>query len=219
MVKPISKENAQNAQAWEAPMVDNRAMGQSGDSGIRNPNLLTAEQIEQVQKQAYEEAYAVGYQEGIQSGKQDIQACLNHFNQLMQALETPFAEMDGQVNEAMISLIMGMVKQLVRRELKSDPRQVMAVVREAIGVLPVANRSIQLHLHPEDAALVQEIYSVSGDEQTWKIMDDPAITRGGCKVVTDTSQVDATLETRIAQLFASVFGGDRQEDKTGPGES
>jgi flagellar assembly protein FliH len=212
MAKVISKEDIENCQSWEAPLVDNPADYKEGEGRKRNPNLLTAEQIEQVQKQAYEEAYAVGLQEGVQAGKELVQQHLQQLNQLMSALQKPFEDLDHEVDEQFVTLTMSMVKQLVRRELKSDPGQVMAVVREAIAALPVSCRNVQLHLHPEDAALVQELYKISGDEQTWKIVDDPVITRGGCKVVSDTTQVDATMETRVAQLFASVFGGERQED-------
>jgi len=44
-----------------------------------------------------------------------------------------------------------MVRQLIRREVKLDPGQIVGVVREALGILPISARNIRVVLHPEDA--------------------------------------------------------------------
>jgi flagellar assembly protein FliH len=44
------------------------------------------------------------------------------------------------------------------------------------------------------------------------LVEDPVITRGGCKVVTDTSQIDATLDSRLASLIAPLLAGARMLD-------
>ena len=36
--------------------------------------------------------------------------------------------------------------------------------------------------------------------------------RGGCKVLTDTSQIDASVESRLNAVIASVLGGQRKAD-------
>ena len=48
---------------------------------------------------------------------------------------------------------MALARQIVRRELKTDPTQIIGIIREAIGALPVAARDVRVHLHPEDAAV------------------------------------------------------------------
>jgi flagellar assembly protein FliH len=45
------------------------------------------------------------------------------------------------------------------------------------------------------------------------LVEDPVINRGGCKVVTDTSQIDATLESRLASLMAPLLAGARAVDE------
>jgi flagellar assembly protein FliH len=187
---------------WNAP-----AMGGGGH--------MTAKQLEEVQKQAYDEAYA----RGLEEGKKAMQARGARLDALMVALNTPFEELDQQVEDELVNLTIAIVRQLVRRELRTDPGQVVAVVREAVAALPVVARNIRLHLHPEDAQLVREALSVSENEKHWRIVDDPVLTRGGCRVVTENSQVDATLETRLAQIVSSVFGGERAEDGESDKES
>ncbi|NNE64717.1 MAG: flagellar assembly protein FliH, partial [Gammaproteobacteria bacterium] len=50
------------------------------------------------------------------------------------------------------------------------------------------------------------------EEQSWKLVEDPIITRGGCEIKTETSVINATLENRLSELAAAVLGGERARD-------
>jgi flagellar assembly protein FliH len=73
---------------------------------------------------------------------------------------------------------------------------------------------VRLSLHPEDADLIREVYALADTEVGWTLIEDPVIMRGGCKVVTDSSQIDATLDSRLASLIAPLLAGARSEDET-----
>jgi len=103
-------------------------------------------------------------------------------------------------------------RQLVRREIKTDPGQIVAIVREAILALPGAAKKIYVYLHPEDLELVKTKLSTSEPESYWRLMEDPTLSRGDCKVLTDTSTIDATLERRLSSLVANMLGGEREQD-------
>jgi len=67
-------------------------------------------------------------------------------------------------------------------------------------------------LHPEDAGLVRSALSLDEMSPPWKIVEDPLITRGGCKVDTEVSHIDATVENRLTAVIATLFGGEREHD-------
>jgi flagellar assembly protein FliH len=90
-------------------------------------------------------------------------------------------------------------------------------VRQAISVLPASARNIKVHLHPEDAQLVREILSMENgaeEERRWSIVEDGTLTRGGCKVESDTSRIDSTVESRLATVINEVLGGERESDES-----
>ena len=105
-----------------------------------------------------------------------------------------------------------MVKQLFRREIRIDPTHVIGVVREAIQLLPIASRNVQVNLHPDDAALVRESLSPAEGEPAWTIVEDPLISHGGCRVTTENSQVDATAEARLQAVINNILGDERVHD-------
>jgi len=208
MSKIISGKDASGARSWAPPNMDRAA-----PAAAQGGTMLTAAQIEQLQRQAYDEAYTAGLEEGRAAGRNELLAKGGEVERLLGVLARPFEDLDEQVEQELVTLAMALVRQLVRREIRSDPGQIVAVVRDAMALLPVASRNVRLHLHPEDASLVREALTTAGEERPWSIVEDPMLARGGCKVITDYSQVDASLESRLAQLFTQVFGGERGSDR------
>lgn len=184
---------------------------------------ITASDLEALQRQAHEEGFEQGRREGqefghreaVEESRQALKTRIEQFDRLMQGLDRPFEQLDDQVESEIVTLVISMVRQLMRREIKSDPRYIVGVVREAIAVLPVNARHVRVLLNPEDAELIREVYSLSDAEQKWQVVEDPVIQRGGCKVLTETSQIDATLESRLNALIAPLLAGGREQD---PGE-
>lgn len=211
--KVIPQAELAEYERWVLPAVQSSSRAAPSGLGL-GANLLTAGQIEQVQRQAYEEGFALGRREGLAAGQVELHAQVQRLDQMMRALSLPFEGLDQQVEQELLLLTTTMLRQLVRRELKSDPGQIVAVVREAMASLPVATRNARLYLHPEDAALVRDALAISDAERPWRIMEDPVLTRGGCRVITDTSSIDASVETRLAILIATVLGGVRDSDSS-----
>ena len=172
----------------------------------------TAEKISEIQAQAYQEGFSQGHREGLEAGKEEIRAGIEQFNNLMAALSTPFEQLDLQVEQELLALVTALTRQLVRRQVKLDPGEIIPVIREAVAALPTAARDVRLYLNPEDAAMVRESLSVAEEKRTWEIVDDPVLTRGDCRVVSDTSLIDASLETRLNALMTSLMGGQRASE-------
>lgn len=197
----MSEGAAKDAPArWNVPAID----------GSEGNGYLTAGRLEALQKEAYDEAWQKGHATGLAAGEAAAQARVARFDELLQALSQPFDALDESVEKQLVELAMSVVRQLFRREVRAEPSHVIGVVREAIQLLPIASRTVRVHLHPEDAALVRETLSPAEGELAWSIVEDPLITRGGCKISTENSQIDATAEARLQAVISAVAGDHRQ---------
>ena len=216
MSRVISGEEFEACQPWQAPQFGITAAPTEAPADPQPPaagSLLTAEAVEEIQRQAYDEGFAQGRQEGREAGLQELRAQVQRLEGLMATLAEPFEALDQLVEQELIALSVAMARHLVRRELKTDPGQIVATVREAMRVLPAGARQIRLHLHPDDAQLLRNGLSLPDDERVWRIVEDPLLTRGGCRVVTEDSQIDASVETRMNAVIAAVLGGEREVDQ------
>lgn len=196
---------------WELPDV-------SDDALKKQPQLPTADEIEKIETAAYNEGlksgYDEGYKKGIEKGQDEIkQRCLA-LDKILKFLQRPLDDLDEKVTEQLFQLAMTVTGQLIRRELHTDPGQIVAVVREAMSSLPVAERKVNIYLQPEDASLVRDALSLShdSDSQPWQIIEDPLLSRGGCKLQAGQSYIDASVETRLNRIIATLLGGERDSD-------
>lgn len=215
--RPMVKESCREAQQVHLPSVE----GNVPDSPMQHPvhhelRMPTADEIERFQKQAYEEAHAEGFkkgrEEGAAAGRQEIQQFGNQLKQLLSVLHEPFESLDDQVIDELTGMVIAIARHIIRREIKADPAHIVGVVREALNALPVARRHVRLFLNPDDARLVRDAMSVHNGESGWEIREDPAMSRGGCRVMTENSQIDATLESRLAAVVVQFLGDERGTD-------
>lgn len=193
---------ARKAAAWEVPAID----------GSDGKGYLTAGRLQELQQQAYDEAFQKGHAEGVAAGEQLMQQRAARYDELLRALAKPFDRLDESVEKQLVELAIAMVKQLFRREIKINPTHVIGVVREAVQLLPVSSRNVQVHLHPDDASLVRDTLSPAEGEPAWSIVEDPLITLGGCRITTDNSQIDATAEARLQSVINNILGDERAGD-------
>ena len=204
---------------WQPPHVQRHGETPIEEAG----GLLTAAQLDQIQRAAHGEGFEqgrregqdFGHREGLEEGRAQVRERVERLDQIISVLDRPFEQLDQQVEDEVVALVINMVRQLIRREVKLDPAQIVGVVREALGVLPVSVRNVRVVLHPDDAVLVREAYTLGDHDQKWQIVEDPVIQRGGCRIHTDTSQVDARLDSRLSSLIAPLLAGERLQDGGG----
>jgi len=206
MSKVLPGDSSKACQLWQAPHFKQSEAGAN--------SLRTRKQQEQIEQQAYEQGFSQGYNEGLEQGQQEINEQVTYLQSVMATLAMPLLDLDKQVVDELVDLSMAVVRQMVRRELKISPGEVVAVVKEALSLLPATAGDVRLVLHPEDAALVRNALLGSDTESPWQIIEDPVLSRGGCRVLTNTSRIDATVENRINAAIAAVMGGERQVDQS-----
>ena len=177
--------------------------------GSAGHKLPTVSGLADLQAEAHKEAFEQGLAEGREAGRAEVRAQVERLEGMFYDLAKPFEELDTEVERELLTLAMTLARQIVRRELKTDPTQIIGIVREAIAALPVAVRDVRVHLHPEDAAVVRQNLAPTESERAWQLVEDPVMARGGCQITTATSRVDARLETRLGAILSELMGTER----------
>jgi flagellar assembly protein FliH len=163
-------------------------------AGSRPP---TVSGLVDLQAEAYKEAFAQGLAEGREAGRGEVRTQVERLSAMLHDLTKPFEQLDADVERELLALAMALARQIVRRELKTDPTQIIGIIRDAIAALPVAAREVRVQLHPEDAAMA----------------------RGGCQITSTNSRIDARLETRLNTIVSELMGAERHTDVPRGGNS
>jgi len=189
---------------WSLPAVDGPIVG----GRRREDPAQAARALESERSRGYEAGLSAARAE-LERLRADLDARAKRLDSLLGLLARPLAALDEEVQRQVTLLALAIGKQLARRELKASPEEIIPLIRECVGRLPAAARDVRVHLHPEDAALVREHLAAPTGERAWTLIEDPTLSRGGCLVRTDASQIDARFESRVGAVAASLFGEDR----------
>jgi flagellar assembly protein FliH len=206
--------NVASIERWPLPVVEGNVVGRPIDE------RKAAAAAEAIARVAREQSEARGYDAGMARAKVEMDVHINELkarvqklDKLLQFIGRPLEELDADVEKMLLQLTLAVGKQLARRELRIDPSQVIAIIRESLQELPTAAREARVYLHPEDALIVRERLAEPTSERAWTIVEDPTMSRGGCIVKTETSRIDARLESRINTIIATTLGDERAAER------
>src|SRR5262245_24866448 len=107
-----------------------------------------------------------------------------------------------------VNLAAAIAARLCRRELSRHPQITLDWVREALE-LAAGNAEIILRLHPDDHAALASHGETIAKQLTGlspvRIIADPTISAGGCRVDTEFGSLDQQLEQQLARITSELL--------------
>jgi flagellar assembly protein FliH len=202
---------AAGAALWELPPIDGPVLTRRRRSA----------DLDAVEREAWDKGYVEGREAGLaaaaqeqQSGLAEIDRRVQHVGSILEFMAKPIAEVDDQVQRQLALLAGAIARQVIRRELKLQPDDIVGVIRDTVSLLPMTARDVRVHLNPEDAKLVRSRLTEVASERAWSIAEDPILPRGGCRVTSENSTIDAQVEQRLGAAIAAVLGDERSAAAT-----
>lgn len=215
----IPKEDLPTYQRWQVGSFDAQPSPASVTSPVQSSSekeehrapqfhLPTAEEIERLHEDARAEGYRAGYAEGQNAAAEAAEAARAdesaRFLMLMQNFSDALTAMDQEIAEQVLDLALEVSRQVIRSTIDTQREALLPIVREAIAALPLHHAHVSLHLNPADAAMVKENIGEQLAQSGTQILDDPAISPGGCKLVAGASEIDASIETRWKRVLEAI---------------
>lgn len=152
----------------------------------------------------YAEGHAAGHADGhaqsYAEGQQANSVALAHLQTIAVEFGTAVQHADELIANDVMELALQLAKGMLKAALPVRPELILPMVREAIEYLPVLQQPALLMLNPDDAQVVRDGIGEELDKGGWRVIDDPTIERGGCKIDTASNQIDAQASTRWQRL-------------------
>jgi flagellar assembly protein FliH len=160
-----------------------------------------------IEEDAYRQGLARGEEEGRRAAEKKFADRMAEAARLIGSLEQERARVNRRYEEDMLALIKTMVERLVGHEVSVNPLVIVSCLRRAMEYV-VEDSVVKVHLQADD---FQHIRERSLEDPTLlqgarriELIEDPALSRGGCLLQTDFGEIDATLENCRERLFAIV---------------
>ena len=177
-------------------------------------NSLSPEVLEAQRARELEEVYEQGFSEGLSAGRRQT---MKELQPNLQASVNVVAEVEDfktalleQMEENLTALALAVARQLMEREVRTEPEVVANLVRKALSHFPL-DQKLRIRLHPADLSGISREQSggqapvAGGREVRW--IPDEAIARGGCMVEGPERIVDGRVEAALERIYRTVNDG------------
>ncbi|WP_265948182.1 FliH/SctL family protein [Dechloromonas sp. A34] len=126
------------------------------------------------------------------------------FNTLISNLKLALDGIDQSVADELLSLALEVAAQLTRGMIAAKADMLLPIIREAVTTLPLHHAHIVLRLNPGDAGHVRSLLGEEFAQTGTQIVEDSAISPGGCLLEAGASEIDATIETRWKRVLEAI---------------
>ncbi len=196
----IHKEQLTAFERWELASFDSSSAEPMPSPVQSVATLATVAEIENIRQLAHDEGLNAGYEAGIQAARNEA----SQIHELLQNLQSDLNQLDEDISQSLLDLSLEVAHKMICEVLLVKPEVILKIVSAAISSLPHFNQNAHLILHPDDAELLRKHMGEQLSHAGWKIFTEPQIKRGGCRVETTHTHVDATMEARWKSIVQMI---------------
>ncbi len=164
---------------------------------LRDDGLHTAAHLDDIESAAYQDGLQRGHAQGYAEGQQQARQEAERLSALIEHIQRPLAQLDDEIERAMLETACAIARRLTMAELSLRPELIEKLVRSALAALPPYVREVRLHMNADDAAFLGSRAELQANPQGFQIVADAGLQRGDCRISTDSTQLDARLDTRL----------------------
>lgn len=195
--RPTGSDGVGSTEEWQSALADGYRQGQREgyEAGL-----------DQGRAEGYPRGEAEGRERGMEEGRA---AALARFDELARPVDAMLeglgqlkADLRAAQRNEVVELVGKIARQVIRAELALQPVQLLALVEEALAVMPPSRDEVEVFLNPEELRRVQELDPKRA--RTWTLLPDPALEPGECRVRSGDNEVDAGCQGRLAAVMEQV---------------
>lgn len=207
----IPGEEIGAVEQWSFGAVDTASLLLAAQAKVRE------EASDQVKLDALrQEGYAEGFVQGQAQTRLEAQHQIadfianqgqevaQHFTQLFASVQAQQADTEQVMAKGVLELACELARQVLRQELSVKPETLRPVIREALGLLAIENKSAVVRLHPADLEVLEAAVRAEFANLSLTLLADATLTRGGCVIEAAGTVVDGTLEKRWMRAIANL---------------
>jgi flagellar assembly protein FliH len=218
MSRSKSDSQPEAATRWKFASLSDDA-DHTGDPSRHYSNREEPLSGKQMAQRALEAAYQRGLSEGFAAGTEHITresgSMANRVDSLLTAMQSQYENFDKDVADAVLGLAFSLARQVIRSELELRPELVATSVKDALHSLALRATFPGLYVNPDDLNLIKSALGEELSVRGCRLIPDSSISRGGCRLESDTSTVDSTIESRWERALSNMgYNGSEYDNVT-----
>jgi len=177
-------------------------------SALAEAKQQAEELLEEARREGLEQGFQEGFQKGLAEAEQRNQHLASRLVSLLDATEREQQRLLSEAETDLVDLALTIARQIIATELTIRPQIITEIVARAIEEARSSGHHT-IRLHPEDAEIIRQYLpeaAIEAGGNRWEIRAEESLSRGDCVVDTAFGQVDARIETQLAELKQALIG-------------
>ena len=207
----IPGEEIGAVEQWDFGAVDNRAALLAAQVKVQQASTERA-QDEALRQQGFAQGFEQGRAHAtVEAQRQMADFVAQQGQSAGQQMARLFEQAQAQLSAAEQTLAQGLLeiacelaRQVLRRELATDPTALQPVLHEALGLLLADGKTTVVRLNPSDRETLANGAPNELASLALTLVADPSITPGGCVIESAGTVVDATVQKRWLRAIATL---------------
>lgn len=191
---------------WMPAPLDVVVSATAPEEQVPPPVPPTLEEIQAIQDAAYREGLerglAEGHAEGFAQGQAEVRRLAAQMEGILDNFSRPLDRLENEVIAALSELAVRIAGALVGRAYQTDPVLLQELATTALDAVGVAQREVELRLHPDDIAALTPVLAMTAHT---RLTADTSLTRGDLRVHAESVRIDGTLEARLRGALETVL--------------
>jgi flagellar assembly protein FliH len=156
----------------------------------------------------YNRGHEEGYAAGLAAAEAAMASSVERLQQLANAALEQHASFYRAAERQVVDLALQIAQRVVEHEVENMPDLAVGVIRAALDEMD-ARTAVRVRVSPDDAELLRRrwarVVPPGVDAERIELQADERIQSGGAVIETTQGQVDAQLETKLAQLGNALW--------------
>ncbi len=182
-----------------------------------------------ITRQAHDEGFKQGHSEGLQKGTEEgrqaghaeaLQQAQEQLEQIQQSWlnaadqwEAHRHDMQRQARRAVVAFAVRFAEKIVHREIQVNDAVIADQVAAALAFV-LRQTDVTIQICPDDRPILEQALPKLRTRFTHlehlHLVDDPAVSRGGCVVGYGQGRIDASIDTQLQRLVELMMPNDTQ---------
>ncbi|GIX37320.1 MAG: flagellar assembly protein FliH [Silanimonas sp.] len=177
---------------WRAPVLD----------APPPPKPPSIEELSRIEEAARREGYEAGRREGFKAGEAEVRRLVAQIEGVVEAMARPLGRLEDEVHAALAQMAVRVAGALLGRAYEAEPELLAQLVRTALEAVGPGQRTLEIRLNPEDAALLKPWLPEWPDA---RVVPDPQLARADVRIHGDGVRIDARTDARLQAALAAVL--------------
>jgi len=160
------------------------------------------ERLARIEKEAYEKGFEQGRRDGLSLEKKLMEEKARQLETLFSTLRDLKAEIYDETEQELLTLSISLARKIIGEEVKINKGIIGNTIRAAAKFL-ADKHHIRIQLNPDDMEevkrLLPDIAAMTRGGK-FQLIEDHAITKGGCLMETGFGSINATIEDQMGEL-------------------